>query len=1065
MSLARFSVRRPVTVQVFFIALVVLGAVGLLRLPQELFPPISFPEISIVTHYFNAAPEEIENQVTRPIEEAIGSVSGLRRVSSSSREGRSVVTAAFDWGTHVDFASLAVREKLDLIKERLPRECDEPLVVKYDPLARPILILALSGRLARAELKEVAVKSVKERLEQVKGVASASVSGGVDREIVVEVDQGLLRASGHSILQVADALEAANVTYPAGTLTHSRGARVVRTAGEFRNLSDIEQSAIGAEESALERRVETSYLEVTKAQAREASIETKREEARRAPWERRLITMGEIAKVRDTLAEVESFSRLDGRDVITISVQKQAGANTIDLAGRLKQELASIRTELARGGSKINLIYDHSEFIRKAIAGVRDDALQGAALAFFVVLVSLRSWVSALLVCVSLPLCVMVVFFVMFLQGLTLNIMSLGGLALGVGMVTDSCICVLDNIFQKREAGAPPAEAAVQGTDEVLWPVVSSALTTNAVFIPLIVFVPGVPGQLFKDLSWTVVIANTATVLVALMLVPPWAARIRQQAAVKTRDLAPYLKGFLALPRPRQAALLASTVLGAFLVFAGALAVGSRLEREVLPKMDQGKFLINLTYPIGTRLEATDRNARRLEDLILKEPEVEHVAATVGSESTGALGEVVLEARGPHEAQLLVMLKRQRSRSSAQVLEAILSKLPAEALGRGVLEPVLQESEFQVPGAGADPVAVEVKGHDFAVLADLAGRVEKALAGMDGVVRIRNDRPEAAPERKVAVDRRRAVQYGIAPVDISLTAQAAIEGTIATVLREGGKETDIRVRLRKEDQDQAKVSELLVFSELLKVMVPVKEVATVSSGSSPSEILRRDQQRTVTVSAGLAKGYALAPILARLRSALEGIPAGEGYTLELRGEAREIRESFGRVFFALALSLALVYMIMASQFDSLLQPLIIMATIPLSVIGVVAALAVTGRTVNVISILGVIMLGGVVVNNGIVLLDFMNAARREGRDVVSAAVQGIHQRMRPILMTAATTVIGLLPLALGAGEGSELRAPLAVTVIGGLLSSTFLSLFVVPAIYVLVEKSFERGRGPAEVRS
>ncbi len=1057
MSLARFSVRRPVTTQVIFIALTLLGAVGLLRLRQELFPPISFPEISIVTHYFNAAPEEIENQVTRPIEEAIGSVSGLRRITSSSSEGRSVVTAAFDWGTRVDFGSLAVREKLDLIKERLPRECDEPLVVKYDPLARPILILALSGSLDRSGMTEVARKSVKERLERVDGVASASVSGGLAREIVVEVDQGLLAASGHSILQIADALEAANVTYPAGTLSRPRGARLVRTAGEFRTLEDIRQTVIGAEETALERRVESRFLEVAKAQG-EGTLASKRDESRRAPWERRLIRVGEMAKVRDTFAEVESFSRLDGREVVTVSVQKQADANTIDLVKRLKHELELIRAELAQNGVAVDLIYDHSEFIRKAIAGVRDDAIAGALLAFFVVLVSLRSWVSALLVCVSLPLCVMVVFFVMFLQGLTLNIMSLGGLALGVGMVTDSCICVLDNIFQKREAGLAPADAAIQGTDEVLWPVVSSAFTTNAVFFPLIVFVPGVPGQLFKDLSWTVIFANTATVLVALMLVPPWAARIKQKAAGPAREMPAYLRKFLSLAAPRQTALLVSTVLAAFLIFAASLALGTRLTREVLPKIDQGKFLLNLSTPIGTRLETTDRYSRRLEEVILKEPDVEHVAATVGSESTGGLGEVVLEARGPHEAQLLVIMKRERSSSSSQVLDSILGKMAGVDLGRGVLQPILQESEFQVPGAGADPIAIEVKGHDFALLEDLTGQVEMGLAGVQGLVRITNDRPEPTPERKAEIDRRKAVQYGIAPMDISLTAQAAVEGTLATVLREDGKETDVRVRLRKEDQNYGKISELLVFSEVLKVKVPLKEVARLSAGGSPSEILRRDQQRTVTVSAGLAKGVRLNPVLARVSEVLKGIPLPEGYTVELRGEAREMRESFSRVLFALVLSLALVYMIMASQFDSLLQPLINMVTIPLSTIGVIAALAVTGRTVNVISILGVIMLGGVVVNNGIVLLDFMNAARREGRDVLHAAVQGIHQRMRPILMTAATTVIGLLPLAIGVGEGSELRAPLAVTVIGGLISSTFLSLFVVPAIYVLVEKGFEKGR-------
>ncbi|MDD5084742.1 MAG: efflux RND transporter permease subunit [Candidatus Omnitrophica bacterium] len=1063
MNLPKYSVERPVTVAMQIMGVLILGLIALTRLPQELFPPITFPQITVVTEYFNAAPEEIESLITKPIEEAVGSVSGLRKLESVSREGKSIVSLSFNWGIDVDFAALAVREKIDLVKEKLPKEAEDPMVLKFNPLARPILILSLTGKIPPADLKLIADKTLKDNLEKVEGVASATVSGGLDREILVELDQGRLQASGISVLSVVEALEKANLSYPAGSIKKGLYEYMIRTVGEFQSVDEIGFAVAGVDEGK-DRRHFRKELFVERDQfGSRGTLAGTREEAVEERIKKRLILFRELGQIKDTFKEKTSVSRYCGEDNISISIQKQAGANTIQVVDNVKKLLSYLQEEFDSRQVKVQIIYDHSYFIRQALAGVRDAAWQGALLSFIVLYFFLRSVTSSFIIMLVTPISIMAVFFLMYIKGITLNIMSLGGLALGVGMLVDNSVVLLENIFRLRQLGEKPVPAAIKGANEVMWPIFSSTLTTIAVFFPLILFVPGIPGQLFKDLSWTVVLSQGISLYIAVILVPLMATFIRlPQGTDKVPDylLTPGKRGsyLLSLTPKAQNKIFRRLIYIVTGVFLLSLFVMTRLDRELMPKTDQGQFMIKVDMPLGTKLERTNEITTVVEKAILDIPEVKDTAVSIGSsESAGA--ESGVEALRSSQAQVLVSLKGKRKKSSWQVVDELKDKLSKFDLGQAQIEYIVQESEFQfMGGGGGKPVSIEIQGYDFKVLEDIVKRIRGMLTEIPGIFDVQDDRSKPHPETKVEIDRKKAALYGVSVEDISLTVKAAIDGAVATQFKEGGREFDIRVCLREEDRSNVlKLGDLLIRSAVLNAEIPLREVATVVQGEGPSEIKRFDQERTIIVSANtdadVNKRRLLEEVAMRLQAMRNEIP--EGYSVEISGEAREIRESFQKVIFALVLSLVLVYMIMASQFESFMQPFVIMFTVPLSIIGAAFGLVVARQTLNVISMLGIIMLGGIVVNNGIVLIEYINQMRDEGKELVESCIMASRIRRRPILMTALTSVFGLLPLALGFGEGGALRAPLAVTVMGGLISATFLTLNVVPAIYILVTRAMD----------
>lgn len=1068
MNLPQFAVRQKVTVTMVTLGLVGIGLIAFTRLPQELFPPITFPQVTVVTDYANAAPEEIETLITRSIEEAVGSVAGLKRIESTSREGRSTVIVSFNWGQDIDFAALAVREKIDLIKEKLPKESEDPVVLKFDPLSRPIMIISLTGKdIEPVQLKLLAEKLIKDNLEKVEDVASASLSGGLDREIIVDIDQARLDASHLSLLDVVKSIEEANVSYPAGSIKKGLYEYLIRTVGEFQSVKEIEVAVAGVDMIEKLKREDTSFVEKGSQGPRD-TVDTLRDEVKKQFLEKRLVLMKDIAKITDGTAERTSISRLNGQENISISIQKQANANTIQVVDRLRSTLVMLNEDIAARGLEYEIIYDHSQFIRSSLDNLMGEARSGGVLAFLVLFAFLRAAGPSLLVTVSVPITVIGTFFCMSLAGITLNTMSISGLVLSIGMISDTSIVVLENIFRRRQGGEAADEAAIKGTAEVMWPVVSSNLTTIAVCFPVIAFVPGVAGQIFKDLCWAIIYSQIISTILPLTLVTMLSVYFK----IKKEEYKPFpwtaflekgLLGKSITERIRYAFFLLAIIFG---ICSAAFFIFPSLEREVLPKVDQGKFLIKVDLPIGSRLEAADGLCKKIEGAIKGIPDIKDVSIIIGSEKSRE-GEVKVETLRASQALITVILQKKRKHRSADVGYLIREKIKDLPMEGAELEYVLQESEFQFAGEGSKPILVEVKGYDLKTMESLVDQVKKELADIEGTMDIRDDMGKRIPETKLDIDKRRAALYGISALDISLTAKAAIDGVVATQYREGGREFDIRVRLAEKDrQNVENLTNLLLYSQVLDTLLPLKEVASVQRSLGPSEIKRADQERMVTISAEVSKKAKskekvilkkVQEMLARLNLSPES-----GFQVELSGKAREVKENFSKVIFAFALALALNYMIMASQFESFLQPFIIMFTVPLALFGVAVALLVTGTSLSVISFLGMVLLAGTAVNNGIMLIEYINEMREAGMDVEQAAIEAAKIRTRPILMSNFTTVIALLPLVFGFGEGNELHRPMAIAMMGGTISAMFLTLIVIPCLYIVITRVSEKFFGGGE---
>ena len=1063
MSLPRYAIQQRVTTVMITGGLVFLGVIAALSIRKELFPPLTFPQVTIITDYANAAPEEIETLITRPLEEAISATNGLRELKSISQEGKSTIFASFSWNENIDFAALSVREKIDLVKERLPKEAGDPIVLKFDPLARPIMILSVTGKMPPGDLKTITERFLKENLEKVEGVASATISGGLDREIQVTLDQGRLQSTQISILDVVDAIDKANISYPAGSIKKGLYEYLIRTVGEFRSVPEIGYTVVKTDvKKELERKQDT-FLERGSKNTRE-TLDTSREEAERKVGEKRLVMIRDIGDVKDSFHERTSVSRYNGKENISIAIQKQGSANTVKVVDRIKKELQFLKDDLDARGINTEIIYDHSTFIRDSIASVRDAGIEGALIATFVLFPFFRNWLSSLMVSIVIPISVMGTFFIFQLQGITLNTMSLGGLAIGMGMMVDNCIVVIENIYRLREEGLSSIEAAVQGTNEVFWPIVSSTLTTIAVFLPMVLFIPGVAGQLFKDFSWAVIHSSNISLLMSVTLVPMLATYIgkpkKTDSKLKTfldTNKIKVQNYFASISRADQNKIFMSIVGVGFLLFLLSTLVFRTLDTEVLPKVDQGQFLIRVDLPVGSRIEATDEIVSVIENEARGISEVENVTVTIGSSSSSKAGEVKIETLRPYQALILVGLKEKRKRSSFDIASDLRHKLEQHKLQKAQIDFVLQESEFSFAQAGGKPVVIEIKGYDLEMLGKLTRRVKKTAASIPGITEIIDDIGEPSPETKVEIERRKAALYAISARDISLTTKAAIEGAVATTFKEAGKEIDVRVRLEEKDRKNLdQIADLLVYSNALEIPVPLKEVGTIKQGYGPSEIRRRDQIRTVTITAAIEKGFKEKIVFGKLTKALDQIEIPKDYTMDLTGKAKEVRESFRLIGFAVGLILILNYMIMAAQFESFLHPLIILVTVPLSLIGVALALFITHTAVSVISLLGVLILSGNAVNNPIVLIDFLNGQRREGMELVKASVEAAFVRFRPIIMSTITGVVSAVPLALGIGEGAQLQAPLAIAMIGGLVSATIFSLCVIPSLYILVTRLIDQ---------
>lgn len=1058
MKLPDLSINKPVTVTMLFIGIILLGLISLGRLQQELFPAISYPQLTIVTIYENAAPEEVETLITKIIEEAVGTASNLKRISSTSKEGISLVAAEFNWGTNMDFASLAVREKIDLIKERLPLGSAEPIVMKFNPFELPIVTLSITGDRAPAELLKFSRKFVKEELEKVSGAASCNITGGLEREIIVSLDQGRLKASGIAINKVVDALKSSNINYPAGTVEEHFYEYLIRVIGEFEVVSQIKDTVVGKED--LER------------PGQEVNPENKKEDRSRITY------LKDVAQVKDTFQEKTSISRYNGKDNISIAILKQGGANTLQVADKIKKRLEGIKKDLPQG-ININIVYDQSTFIKKAINDVGDAAWQGGVLAFLVLWLFLKRIKPSLIVAASIPISIMITFILMYFSGITINMLSLGGLALGVGSLVDAGIVVIENISNHIKAGKPLKEAARDGANEVEAPIWGSILTTVVVFLPM-VFVVGIAGQLFKEISLTITYSLMASLYVSLALIPLFII-IGKKRISKAGYEAPmgsgsefklvtWMGNIYARVLPPVIKNGKLILMGALVLFIFSMIILSFLDKEFMPKVDQREFVMRINLSTGTRLDVTDAVVKKIENKLLKNHDVKNAAVTIGSSKERAAGELI-ETLGSHQANIMVNLKKGKEKgelTTSDIIQGLKKELDKENLEGAEIEYVLQDSIFKSALMGSAPIVIEIKGHDLKFTKKLYEEIRSSLAKIPGVYGIRTSLAPPSPETKINIIKDKAALYNLSVGAISQSAHIAIKGVTATKFKEEGREISIKVRLRPEDRKQLSSLRNVLIHSPLGIDVPLSEVAYIAHGVGPSEIKRLDQQRVILVTANIT-GRSLDKVTEDINRMIDSIMISHAdvkklaakqvekdFTIQLAGENQEMKESFASLRFALILSLILVYMIMASQFESIWQPFIIMLTIPLSLIGVSMALVLTHTPISVVVILGIIMLGGIAVNNGIILIDKINALRKEGMDIITAVSESGKNRLRPIMMTSFTTVLGLFPLALGLGEGSELQAPMAIAVIGGLTIATLLTLFIIPCFYVMVVSRLEK---------
>ncbi len=1140
MRITEGSIRRPVTVSMVVLAVIVFGLVSLGRLRVELLPNISYPSLTIQTEYPDAAPAEVEQFVTRPIEEAVGVLPGLERVKSVSRPGQSEVTLEYAWKTKMDIAALDVREKLDPVE--LPVSAEKPTILRFDPSLDPIMRLRVSGSSNLLTLRRVAEKLVKKELEALKGVAAAKVNGGLEEEIHIDIDKGRLAALGIPITQVTARLAGENVNVAGGSLTDEESEFLVRTTNEFQEVDEIGDVCIGY-------------------------------------YQGRPILAKDVAVIESGHKERDTITRLNGEESVEVAIYKEGDANTVSVASAVRQRLD--RLSLPED-VKVTVASDHSIFIQRSVSEVMNAALLGGLLATLVLYLFLKDVRTTVTVGLSIPVSVIATFIIMYRVGLSLNIMSLGGLALGVGMLVDNAIVVLESIFRHKKEDAELQRAVGAGADEVSRAVIASTLTTIAVFLPL-VFVEGIAGQLFRDQAITITGSLLASLIVALTLVPMLSAftikekrlgrllgrteprlprthvRLNKQGRLPSRSQRFHSAAtekrrfhYLYMPLVRIGSVLVVfpfrlvrallrvifvtflwrivlrnigkalrwlmlgvlrrfifRPLGRVLVWTGRLLRGAvfflaalawkairatlgrlislisglfdrmmgrlyawypgaarrALERrgwvlltaaaalvltlaltpflsiELIPPVSQGEFTFNIRFPEGTSLSATDRVVSGLESQVMEIPAVRTVFSNSGST---LLGQSTARIKEENIAQMSVTLHRGAADIEEQTIErvrTILDRVP------GLTYDVSRPSYFSF----RTPIEVEITGYDIGQLREASDAVERRLALIPSIKDLRTSMKSGSPEVHVILDRERMASLNVDPADAFRALTNAVRGEVATRFRREEDKIDILVRNSEEVRRSLDEIPNLVVGHS-SAPIPLSSIGRVVIDEGPAEITRVSQQRTAIVTANMV-GHDLGGTAREVRSALETVALPSDFSASLSGQSDELSVSFGSLRFALILAVFLVYLVMASQFESFLHPLVIMFTIPLAAIGVVLSLLVTSTSVSVMVLIGSIILAGIVVNNSIVLIDYTNRLRKKGTPKLEALVSAGSVRIRPILMTTITTVLGLLPMAVAGGEGTELRAPLAITVIGGLIFATLLTLFVIPAVYATIDRS------------
>jgi CzcA family heavy metal efflux pump len=1006
LKLVEVSVKRPVGVFMFVIAIVALGLFSLRSLAIDLFPKIDLPIAIVATSYSGAAPEEVENLISRPLEASLSSVQGIDTIQSQSQAGSSMIILMFNNGTNLDNALLDVRERVDQIKGMLPEDAGDPSVLRFDPQQLPVLSIGLYGHEAE-RLQQIADDQVVPILERQNGVASVSVQGGQTREILVELDKGKLAQYNITAMQVVQALRSENSSASAGSVSKGAGELQVRVKGDFTSLRDITNTLI--------------HLP-TGGQ----------------------LKVGDVATINDTFAKQTSLSIVNGMPALVLSVQKQSDANTVQVADEVFKALESLEDNLS-AGTELDVIMDLSLPIRQSIDSVINNMISGGLLAILILIVFLRSARSTLVIGLSIPIAVIATFMLMYFSGQTINMITMGGLALGVGMMVDSSIVILENIFSYRERGLPMKEAAIKGASELGSAVIASTLTTVVVFLPM-VFVKGLAADIFMPMAYAVSFSLVASLVVALTLVPmlsstfiPEAKKQKVQRKwwtdrVAGRILAGYKRMLKWVLGHRK-----STVFLTIAMLVGSLALIPFIGMEFFPASDQGQFQIQVETPSGTKIEETKLVADQVSKLFEPyEDIIDNAYVTIGSSGFGT--------GSANTATFTVQMvgASERDMTTTEVVQAL------DARAHNIPGAEITVSEIQTGLGTGSAIQIAINGEDQETIKSIADQVIWTISSIEGVYNPTTSASNGNSELNIVVDREVAAHYGLTYQQIISEIQLSINGQTATQYREEGNEYNVKVILPEDQRSDIAALSTLTIQTASGRLVPLSAVAELNQLQGPAMIQRENQQRQINVTSEVV-GRDLGSVSADVQEALSKMNFPEGYTYSFGGQSQDMLESFADLGMALIFSIFLVYVVMAIQFESLLNPFIIMFAMPTMFIGILVGLFLTGKSLSMPALIGVIMLAGVVVNNAIILVDYVNILRRRGLTREEAILEGAPSRVRPIFMTTLTTVLGLIPLALGIGEGAEMQAPLAIVVIFGLSFSTIFTLLLIPVMYTISE--------------
>ncbi len=1005
MNPAKWTIRRPVATLMMMMAVMLIGGVSLFNLKLDLLPAINPPVLAVITELPGATAREVMALVTEPVEAVAATTGGIKSLRSVTREGTSFVILQFEWDIRMSEARTELAEKLELVP--LPGEAGKPQIFKFDPTLLPLMqvYIAADGELSLEELTALVNRRVRPRLEAVPGVAAAGLTGGTTREVRIEAERSRLNATGIGLSRLAGMVAQAAANLPAGEVTGEGREKSVRLLARPETLADLEDIPVGM-----------------------------------LPGTGQVIRVADLAAVSDTVVPGESVARLNGNPALGILIQKEGSGNTVAVARRVRGELARIGRDIPQLNMVVML--DQGRFIEDALRSTAVSLVAGGFFAMAVLLAFLGSIISTAIVAIAVPFSILATFALMYLSGMTLNIMTLGGLALGVGMLVDNSIVVMESIYRRRQEGEEPDSAAEQGSGEVAGAITASTITTLVVFLP-VVFVGGLTGTIFRELAVTVTYALLASLAVSLTVIPLLAARWLRYGdnwGRERRDerLAGAIPRFAL--RHRRLILACAAVL-----FALSMLALPRIGTEFLPVVDEGVFTVDLRLPVATPLAETVARAGQYEQELMALPEVDKVTTQAGGGGGFAGVRAALRGGASNAAQLIVTLA-ETDKTTARVMEEA-----REAVGRLKKEDEevvinLHSSLFFAPGSSASLLQLTVDGPDPDMLRQVAAMVARQMEGIAGLVNVSSGAEARVPELRVMVRGADALLAGLTPGAVGQELSRALRGQVAGRMKRGEETVYIRVILREEDRSD--VDDLLVvpLQGAVGRLVPLGLVAEVVEGEGPVSITRTEQKESVEV-AGQIEGRDIGTLLAEAMDRVAELDLPSGYSVSAAGTAVLMEQGFGSLRGAFLLSLVLIYMVLATRFESLRAPLAIILTAPLAAAGVVASLLATRTTFGITAFIGVIILGGVVVNNGIVLVDMMEKLRSRGAGLSDAVTEAVRQRMRPVLMTAFTTVLGLLPLALALGEGTELQAPLARVVIGGLLSATLLTLVVIPALY------------------